>query len=300
VRAGSAYSYEFADRHGTGSLTLDATFSTPIWRQLTPYGGPRGTAPASWPDNRAFLDKPADTSTGLTAVGARWYDPDTGRFVSIDPVLEFADSQQLNGYTYAAQNPIASSDPTGLIHGPPGAQCDQPSCWPTASNPGEAYQVNGGCVTCSPSHWRSKGESWQTPSVLSRATLDALRNYLRHLQALRAQRRKYPNLCQQNPIVCLPQNPRYNMVRPGQPVQPNTQPFGQVCATADLAITCAEGEGGGDGGDGGDGGADVPTTSGGSVRITNDNDSLLKMLLKFLNSGRTAEERDFAKRLIAS
>jgi hypothetical protein len=106
-----------------------------------------------------------------------------------------------------------------------------------------------------------------------------LRNYLRHLQALRAQRRKYPNLCQQNPIVCLPQNPRYNMVRPGQPVQSNTRPFGQVCATADLAITCAEGEGGGDGGDGD--GADVPTTSGGSVRITSDNDSLLKMLLSF-------------------
>ncbi len=116
VRTGSGYGYEFADQHGTGTLTIDPTFTNPVWRQLTPYGASRGPAPASWPDNRAFLDQPADTNTGLTAVGARWYDPDTGRFASVDPILDTSNSQQLNGYTYAGANPITFSDPTGTSY----------------------------------------------------------------------------------------------------------------------------------------------------------------------------------------
>jgi RHS repeat-associated protein len=73
-----------------------------------------GTTPTSWPDNHGFLNKPLDTATGLTDVGARWYDPNTGTFASLDPLFEAADSQQQNGYTYAGSNPITSSDPTGL------------------------------------------------------------------------------------------------------------------------------------------------------------------------------------------
>ncbi|MDW4909413.1 RHS repeat-associated core domain-containing protein [Streptomyces sp. ADMS] len=55
----------------------------------------------------------ADTSTGLTHIGAREYDPLTGRFISADPLLEADKSQTLNGYTYAANNPVSFSDPSG-------------------------------------------------------------------------------------------------------------------------------------------------------------------------------------------
>ena len=37
---------------------------------------------------------------GLTEIGARNYDPDTGRFISDDPTFQPGDPQQLNGYTY--------------------------------------------------------------------------------------------------------------------------------------------------------------------------------------------------------
>ena len=47
----------------------------------------RGTPPGSWPDTNAFLGKPADTTTGLNAIGARQYDPATGRFLSLDHIL---------------------------------------------------------------------------------------------------------------------------------------------------------------------------------------------------------------------
>ena len=112
--SGSAYSFELGDQHATATLTIGPTFTAPTWRQQTPYGAPRGNAPSSWPDNHGFLNKAQDTTTGLTDVGARWYDPGTGTFASLDPIFEATDSQQQAGYNYAASNPITGSDPSGL------------------------------------------------------------------------------------------------------------------------------------------------------------------------------------------
>jgi hypothetical protein len=38
----------------------------------------------------------------------------TGRFTSLDPLLELTDPQQINGYSYAAGNPVTGADPDGL------------------------------------------------------------------------------------------------------------------------------------------------------------------------------------------
>ncbi|MCI3275925.1 hypothetical protein MQP27_33070 [Streptomyces sp. 7R015] len=116
VRTGTGTNYGFelaSDQHGTNSLYLDSTAQTPTWRQFDPYGNSRGTT-ATWVDNRTFLDKPTDTATALTDVGAREYDPTIGRFISLDPVFEADSSQELNGYAYAGDNPVTESDPTGL------------------------------------------------------------------------------------------------------------------------------------------------------------------------------------------
>lgn len=116
VRTGSSTNYGFtiSDAHGTAALRLDNTAQTPTWRQFTPYGAARGTT-GSWIDNRGFLDQPVNPTTGLNQVGARNYDPDTGRFISRDPVIDVSDSQQLNGYNYTDNNPITYSDPSGLM-----------------------------------------------------------------------------------------------------------------------------------------------------------------------------------------
>ncbi len=110
----STVTFEIADQHDTHGLELDSTAQNPTWRQFTPYGAPRGD-PTSWTDNRGFLNAPTDTATGLTIVGARQYDPTTGRFISPDPLLEPTSPQQLNGYSYTEDNPIGQSDPTGLM-----------------------------------------------------------------------------------------------------------------------------------------------------------------------------------------
>jgi RHS repeat-associated protein len=112
--AASSYGFEITNQNGTAVLALDSTAQNPTWRQFTPYGAPRGAA-VTWVDNRGYLDKPADANTGLTVIGAREYDPVTGRFVSLDPLLEATSSQELGGYTYAADNPVTQSDPTGLM-----------------------------------------------------------------------------------------------------------------------------------------------------------------------------------------
>ena len=54
------------------------------------------------------------SATGLTMVGARYYDEANGRFISVDPVLDLADPQQWNAYAYANNNPTTYSDPSGL------------------------------------------------------------------------------------------------------------------------------------------------------------------------------------------
>ncbi|MFG2937130.1 polymorphic toxin-type HINT domain-containing protein [Streptomyces sp. NPDC048282] len=117
VRTGTGTNYGFelaADQHGTNSLYLDYTAQTPTWRQFDPYGNVRGTT-TTWADNRTFLNKTTDTTTGLTDVGAREYDPVLGRFISLDPVFEATSPQELGGYTYAGDNPVSESDPTGLF-----------------------------------------------------------------------------------------------------------------------------------------------------------------------------------------
>ncbi len=144
--AGTSYGFEITDQHGTAVLTLDNTAQTPTWRQLTPYGAPRGTA-VTWADNRGFLNKPTDTNTGLTIIGARQYDPTAGRFISLDPLLEATSPQELGGYTYAADNPITNSDPTGLHNLPPpgesGCPSSEPGC-PGYRGPGGPTAGAGG------------------------------------------------------------------------------------------------------------------------------------------------------------
>lgn len=111
IRTGNGTNFSFAltDQHGTPTLYLNNTMSTPTWRQYTPYGAPRGTT-GTYPDNRGFLNKVLNTTTGLTQIGARNYDPTTGRFISLDPIFDGSDQQSWNGYAYAGNNPVTQSD----------------------------------------------------------------------------------------------------------------------------------------------------------------------------------------------
>ncbi len=111
--SGSNYTFAFTDLHSTPDLYLDSTAQTPNWRQYTPYGERRG-ATITIPDNRGFLNKTLNSTTGLVQVGARQYDTSIGRFISLDPIFDGANPQSWNGYAYSNNNPTTMSDPTGL------------------------------------------------------------------------------------------------------------------------------------------------------------------------------------------
>ncbi|BCJ74956.1 type IV secretion protein Rhs [Catellatospora sp. IY07-71] len=106
-----------ADRQNTSNITVDAagTQAVAVKRQ-DPYGNQRGSISGSWPAtlDKGYVGGTLD-NTGLTHLGVREYDPSTGRFISVDPIVDFNDPQQAQGYSYASNSPVFKSDPSGAL-----------------------------------------------------------------------------------------------------------------------------------------------------------------------------------------
>ncbi|MEV8627431.1 RHS repeat-associated core domain-containing protein [Streptomyces sp. NPDC051079] len=111
--AGERVAYLVSDRQGTGQLQIDAVSQTVTRRQYKPFGEKR-TAAATWQGSRGYVGGQEDEATGLVNLGARQYDPAAGRFLSPDPLLDAADPEQWNAYSYANNSPVTLSDPDGL------------------------------------------------------------------------------------------------------------------------------------------------------------------------------------------
>ena len=61
-----------------------------------------------------FTGKAWDAEAGLFYFNARWMDPETGRFISEDPLWgNILDPQSLNRFAYGRNNPFRYVDPTG-------------------------------------------------------------------------------------------------------------------------------------------------------------------------------------------
>lgn len=109
------HTFVLTDHHGTGQLSVRAADLSITQRRTTPFGADRGTAPVDWAGSRGYVGGYDDRqATGLVSLGAREYDPALGRFISLDPIMDLSDPQQIHGYSYANNNPATLSDPTGL------------------------------------------------------------------------------------------------------------------------------------------------------------------------------------------
>ncbi|MFD8781019.1 polymorphic toxin-type HINT domain-containing protein [Kitasatospora sp. NPDC059599] len=113
IRQGGNTTYQIADHHGTGILALNGTTLTESRRPADPFGNPRGSQPTTWAGDHGFVGGTKDDTTGLTNLGAREYQPTTGRFLNPDPILDLASPQQWNAYAYSNNNPVNLSDPSG-------------------------------------------------------------------------------------------------------------------------------------------------------------------------------------------
>lgn len=100
---------------GTATHSISATSESFVTvRYFDPYGINRGDRTGTWYGQQGWVGGVEDPS-GLLELGARSYDALFGRFMSIDPVIDVTDDQQINGYAYANHNPVTFADPTGLF-----------------------------------------------------------------------------------------------------------------------------------------------------------------------------------------
>jgi RHS repeat-associated protein len=110
----SSLAYLAGDQEGTDSVAIDSATLAVTRRYYDPYGNPRQTGTPGFPaGTKGFIGGASDTATGLTDLGAREYQPQTGSFISPDPLLKPYDPQDLDPYAYAEDNPATYSDPTG-------------------------------------------------------------------------------------------------------------------------------------------------------------------------------------------
>ncbi len=113
------------DHLGSVDVILDEDGNITKRQDYLPFGKERLTAPeaSTHQEDYGFTGKELDEETDLMYYGARYYDPNIGRFASLDPLVlgesskafsyALANPQELNGYTYVMNNPLKYVDPTG-------------------------------------------------------------------------------------------------------------------------------------------------------------------------------------------
>jgi RHS repeat-associated protein len=86
-----------------------------------------------------FAGAEMDTASGLYHMGARFYDPSVGRWLSEDPIQKRFEPISLNFYTYVANNPFLLVDPTGTMVTQEGGGCDA-ACQQAAQDAANKHQ----------------------------------------------------------------------------------------------------------------------------------------------------------------
>ncbi|MFF7332957.1 polymorphic toxin-type HINT domain-containing protein [Streptomyces sp. NPDC008150] len=117
VRDNDGVTFLANDQNGTAQLTVTPSTGATQRRRLDLFGEARdaaSTTTGNWVDDKGYAGGTVQASTGLTTLGAREYDPTTGRFISPDPVIDYTDPQQINGYAYANNSPVTFNDASGL------------------------------------------------------------------------------------------------------------------------------------------------------------------------------------------
>lgn len=114
ARAAETTTYYHNDLSGSPIVASDSAGNV-VWKEnYRPYGDKLNQQPSSASNGIGFHGKPYEQSTGLSYMGARYYDPLVGRFVGVDPKqVSPEDLHSVNRYAYANNNPYKYVDPDG-------------------------------------------------------------------------------------------------------------------------------------------------------------------------------------------
>ena len=106
--------YYHTDAIGSVRMTTDPTGAVLERYDHLPFGELWDTPD---PEKRQFAGKGSDAETGLDYFGARYLRAQSGRFTSVDPVMNIsaalADPQRWNRYSYSVNGPLRYVDPNG-------------------------------------------------------------------------------------------------------------------------------------------------------------------------------------------
>jgi len=108
--SGATIIYLHQDQQGSTRLLTDASGSVVGTYSYDPYGNVTshtGSATSALQYDGQYTD----AESGYQYLRARYYDPGTAQFLSRDPLVSLTQA----AYSYAAENPLNGSDPTGLI-----------------------------------------------------------------------------------------------------------------------------------------------------------------------------------------
>lgn len=110
LSAGTVH-YYYTDPQGNVLAEADAQGNITARYDYRPYGSP---AMAQQPDGPGYIGHVNDLDTGLVYMQARYYDPEAGRFLSVDPKQRrTADAFGFSRYAYANNSPTNNVDPNG-------------------------------------------------------------------------------------------------------------------------------------------------------------------------------------------
>jgi RHS repeat-associated protein len=114
---GAVKDYYHLDRMGSVRLVTQTQNLQPFTAKYLPYGNTYAT---SGTENFQYTGKQLDMSTGLVYYGHRYYDSQSGRFLTADAAgPNYVNPQSLNQYVYALDNPNLYIDLTGATYGLP-------------------------------------------------------------------------------------------------------------------------------------------------------------------------------------
>lgn len=108
--------YFHNDPAGTPVVATDSAGRVAWQESYLPYGAQMNHPAAAQNNSLWFTGKPYDARTGLSYMGARYYDPLVGRFMGVDPVgFQESNVHSFNRYAYANNNPYKFVDPDGRV-----------------------------------------------------------------------------------------------------------------------------------------------------------------------------------------